>query len=143
MRLYHEDTPVCGLCEWKLREAHPYLQEWFRRVKIRHTSVHISCAWRNAVDQEQAYNEGKSKAHYPNSPHNFMIGDKACSLALDLFQIDADGMARFSWKFYELINKENIENGDEITWGGNFKSLRDGPHFQLSAKIAVPSASVA
>jgi peptidoglycan LD-endopeptidase CwlK len=141
MKLYHDDKPSCDLCEWKLREAHPYLQSWFRRVKSMHPSVHISCAWRNQEDQEKAYNEGKSKAHYPNSPHNFMIGDKPCSLALDLFQIDADGMARFSWKFYELVAKESAEQDFEVVWGGTFKSLRDGPHYQLSAKIALPSVA--
>lgn len=44
-----------------------------------------------------------------------------------------------SWDFnlYELINdafqQAAEELGIEITWGGHFKKLVDGPHFQLEA----------
>lgn len=44
----------------------------------------------------------------------------------------------WEWKYYELIaaafKQAGKELGTAIEWGGDWKSLKDGPHFQLSVK---------
>lgn len=41
----------------------------------------------------------------------------------------------WEWKYYELINdavqKAARDLGEQITWGGSWKTLKDGPHFQI------------
>lgn len=44
----------------------------------------------------------------------------------------------WEWKYYEQIaaafKQAGKELGTVIEWGGDWKSLKDGPHFQLSVK---------
>lgn len=130
MSLHHEDGQKCGLCEAKLLDAHPRIATWFRDLKARYLNVHISCSHRNQVEQEQAFLDGKTKAHFPFSPHNVMP-----AMALDLFQIDEDGVGRWSPMFMAKINKENKESGEPIICGIEFKNLGDSCHFQLNLKV--------
>lgn len=47
-----------------------------------------------------------------------------------------DGEIRWDWPLYERIAFVMTEAADglgiELEWGGNWQSLKDGPHFQLS-----------
>lgn len=128
---HHTSDPVCPLCEEKLTTAHQTLQDWYRRHKVRNPNSHISWAWRGEADQNEFLKEGKTRCHYPNSPHNKFQDGKPCSLALDLFQIDEDGNARFSPKWYAKVNAENESDKEPIIWGGQFKTIGDADHFQL------------
>lgn len=130
--LHHTHDPVCLLCEDKLFTADPRLASWFRAVKARYTNVHVSWSWRGEADQEAFFKEGKTHAHFPHSAHNKMdASGKPCSLALDLFQIDEDGIARFSPLFYAKIADESEKTNEPILWGGTFKNIGDKDHFQL------------
>lgn len=46
-----------------------------------------------------------------------------------------NGEVRWDWPLYPRIAKAfkaaATEQGKRITWGGDWKSLRDGPHFQI------------
>lgn len=46
-----------------------------------------------------------------------------------------DGEVRWDWPLYPRIAKAfkaaATEQGVRITWGGDWKTLRDGPHFQI------------
>ena len=134
---HHTDDPVCPLCEFKLKTAHPYLGEWFRRLKIKYPNSHISWAWRGQADQEAFFTAGKTRCHFPHSKHNFMKGALPYSLALDLFQLDEDGNARFSPLWYAKVNAENEADKEPIIAGITFKSIGDGDHFQLSESVPV------
>jgi hypothetical protein len=134
MSLHHTDDPVCPLCEAKLQQAHSYLQGFFREKKKKYSNLHVSWSFRNKVEQEQAYLDGKTRAHFPKSPHNKMKDGKPCAEALDLFQIDEDGVARFSPLFYVKLSHECEEDKLPIVWGGNFKKLHDYDHFELDKK---------
>jgi hypothetical protein len=128
---HHTHDPVCPLCEDKLFTAHDYLKGWFRSLKSRYPNVHVSWAYRGQADQEEFFKEGKTRAHYPHSAHNKTDeAGKPCSLALDLFQIDEDGVARFSPLFYAKIADESEKDGALILWGGTFKNIGDRDHFQ-------------
>lgn len=127
----HTNTEVCTSCEKKLEEAHPKLREWFSAVKKRYINAHVSCAFRNQADQTKVYLEKKSTLRWPNSKHNFMKDGKPCAMALDLFQIDEDGLARWSPQFFAKLNADNEAAKIDLRWGGLFKSLGDYCHFEL------------
>lgn len=134
MRL-HIDGPECPECNKKLLTAHPYLSSWFKKkVKKQYPNAHISWAWRGEADQNQFLKEGKTTLPFPRSPHNKSKPDGTkCAMALDLFLIDDDGSARFPPLWYAKLNTENEADREPIRWGGKFKSIGDGDHFELRA----------
>jgi len=62
--------------------------------------------------------------------------------AVDLLPIGPNG-AEFSWPLYDKLGPaiERIaeEENVKIVWGGRWKSLRDGPHFELD-RTAYPAS---
>ena len=128
MRNRHDpDKPDCPLCAEKLQTAHPVLQAWFLALKKKHPTVHISWAYRGEAAQNHFLKEGLSRVAYPNSFHNRMPSE-----ALDLFQIDADGVARWSVPFAVMIDKENEEAKNKIYSGRDIRlpgGGRDYLHF--------------
>ena len=50
-----------------------------------------------------------------------------------------DGSVRWDWPLYALLARAMkagaVREGVAIVWGGDWKSLRDGPHFELDRKI--------
>jgi len=130
--LHHEKGPECPLCNGKLSQAAPYLRTWFKEIKKRFPSVHISCSYRGVEEQNKAYDEGKSKVRFPNSRHNAVDRDnRPASRALDLFCLSEDGTASFPAPFYAAIWKECKSRQDSIVWGGNWKSIGDANHFEM------------
>lgn len=121
----------CPLCNEKLQTAHSDLRNWFRWVKGSFYDVHVSWAYRGKEDQEKAFTEGKSKLHFPHSPHNFEVNKKPCSLALDLFQLTPKGVAKFDPVFYYKVYQMSQGSTAVIRWGGTWKSLGDRDHFEL------------
>lgn len=95
---------------------------------IEEMDVAVICGHRNKVDQDRAYNTGKSRLRWPNSKHN-----KKPSLAMDVvpWPLDWNNMSRFQemCKRTERIAKEL---GIKIRLGRDFKGLVDMPHIELS-----------
>lgn len=136
MNLHHTDAPVCPLCEEKLKQAHVYLGEWFRALKRRYPNVHVSWSWRGQESQDHAFETGSSRLKWPFSAHNQTTSEgMPNSMALDLFQIDEDGVARWSPSFFAKVNAENEASGEPLRWGGKWKSIGDSCHYQFSAKV--------
>lgn len=57
--------------------------------------------------------------------------------AVDILPIDpADGRGKFDWKLYPPLATAMKRSADRlgisITWGGDWTTFRDGPHFELS-----------
>jgi hypothetical protein len=132
---HNVDDPVCWSCENKAQQAHPYLIGWFHDIKKKYPTIHIAWSYRGVEDQERLFLEKETLAHYPNSKHNYAINGKPCSLALDLFLIDADGVGRFPWPFYKKLADENLAERLPIEWGGNFVDIKDGDHFEVSKDV--------
>ena len=55
--------------------------------------------------------------------------------AVDLLPIGPDGKAAFDWPLYHklapAVKQAAQEFGVNIIWGGDWKSFKDGPHFEL------------
>ena len=49
-----------------------------------------------------------------------------------------DGRVRWDWPLYrriaEVFKAVAAEQGTTLTWGGDWRSLKDGPHFELDRK---------
>lgn len=59
--------------------------------------------------------------------------------AVDLLPIGYDGKAAFDWPlYYQLgpaVKRAAKELNVAIVWGGDWKSFKDGPHFELDRKV--------
>lgn len=119
----HTGDSVCPSCEEKLATAHSKLGDFFRLAKAKYPDLHVSWAYRDQASQDQAFTDGKSKLKFPDSAHN-----KTPSLAIDLFQIDEQGLAVFDGV---RMAKVCEEFGQGIKWGGQWRSLGDSDHFEL------------
>jgi hypothetical protein len=129
---HHTIDSVCPLCEQKLLTAHAYMRSWFHQIKNFYPTCHVSWAWRGKEDQEAAFKEGKSKDHWPQSPHNRIdIFGKPESHALDLFQL-IDGKAIFDPVFCAKIAAYSESLNLPVFWGGKFKNLGDFDHYQVN-----------
>lgn len=93
----------------------------------------VICGYRNKEEQTIAFQRGFSKANYPLSRHNH-LPSKAVDIAPYPINFKDDK------KFYELagvikaVAHYLFENGaisHKLKWGGEFKSLKDLPHFEL------------
>jgi len=131
---HHTHDPVCPACEEKKKTAYPYMRTWFDGLKKKRPTAHISWSSRGKEEQEDAFSQGLTRCHYPNSPHNRInpVTKEPESYALDLFELTPEGFAKFDPMFYAAIAHDAKENGDEIIWGGNFKSIGDSDHFQFN-----------
>lgn len=58
--------------------------------------------------------------------------------AVDLLPIGVDGKPAFDWPLYNqlgpAVKKAAADLGIELDWGGDWKSFKDGPHFELDRK---------
>ena len=115
-----------------LNKAHPDLQKVFQQVAEK-TSIEIVCSLRGEQEQEQAFREGHSKAHFGQSPHNHTP-----ALAVDVVPLperysNEQKLIDLSIPICQAANELEIP----ITWGGEFsgdygfKHNGDLPHYQL------------
>lgn len=96
----------------------------------------VTCGHRGKADQDAAYKAGNSKVRFPNSAHN-----KLPSLAVDMvpYPVDWNDIGRFkemAAAFFAVANllKERGEITHEFDWGGNWRTLKDYPHFEVKEK---------
>lgn len=113
----------------ELNSCHPDLQRLFNEV-IKTRDCIILEGHRGKEAQEKAFNEGHSKKHYPDGNHN-----KIPSLAVDVMPYPLDWKDTTGIKDFALFVMATAEKlGIHITWGGDWKTLVDMPHYELKAK---------
>lgn len=83
---------------------------------------------RTKEEQEADYLKGTTRAHWLQSPHDYNP-----SLAVDAAPIPLhwQNLASFSQLAQAIYAAADFE-GVQIQWGGNFLTIKDYPHFQLS-----------
>ncbi len=133
-----------------LAKAHEELQEIFEEV-IKSIDCTIICSTRSAADQQKAFDAGLSKAKPGQSPHNFepsLAVDAVPTVILKGKSVDHDGNeVILDWnskdpKIQALVREEMVHFagivkgkaavlGLKIKWGGDFKSFKDMPHWEL------------
>ncbi len=95
----------------------------------------VTCGHRNKADQNAAYKAGNSKVQFPNSAHNSLP-----SKAVDLvpYPVDWNDIGRFKELAAAFMAVASLmyELGiirSKFIWGGNWKTLKDYPHFEIKA----------
>lgn len=129
--MYHTKDQECPGCKDKLVEVHMALADWFWEMKWSHPDIHISQGWRGEEDQNADYQAGKSRAMWGQSKHNNILNGQPCSLALDIFSMDAQGKAHWDEKLFSQIAEETKNAGYPIIWGGDFTTIHDADHYEL------------
>lgn len=110
-----------------LAQAHPELQRLFAEV-IKEIDCKVLDATRGKAAQELAFNKGNSKAHFGESPHNYVP-----AIALDVvpWPLDWDDLKSFR-ALGKVVKAKAVELDIPISWGGDWKSFKDYPHYELS-----------
>lgn len=120
-----------------LSTAHEDLQEIFNIV-VKQRDCMILQGHRSSADQQKAFDEGRSKAPPGKSPHNSCPSyavDAAPYPLPDWNSKDPKVQAAVLKEFRDFsiyVKGVAAGLGVELTWGGDFKSLYDGPHFELT-----------
>ncbi|OCH47038.1 peptidase M15 [Vibrio lentus] len=84
--------------------------------------------------QYQLYQEGLSQLDGHKRPSRHQSGH-----AIDFVAYDENSKVTWDFKYYEAISKAFKQAARElevsIIWGGDWKSLRDGPHVELNRLV--------
>lgn len=106
-----------------LRERFDWIQREWDFVHPNLPKPFLTATYRNEADQEKAFNEGRSKAHYGQSLHNYI----PC-YAFDIAFKRADGSLDWGWNLFEMYGALGEKCG--LEWGGRYP-FKDGPHLQM------------
>jgi peptidoglycan LD-endopeptidase CwlK len=118
----------------KLASCHPDLQQLVNKV-AEQFDLAVTCGHRGQKEQDAAVRLGVSKAPWPTSKHN-----STPSMAVDLAPIQLEGASfKIEWNDLKsfrtlatLMKEEATKQGIGLKWGGDFKSFKDYPHFELT-----------
>lgn len=124
----------------RLATCHPLLIMLFERVIARPDLPHdlsVLCGHRGRAEQDAAFASGVSKLRWPKSKHNLTP-----SHAVDVAPY-VDGAVSWEWAHYHavapivraewaaMVAEGLVPAGCSLEWGGDWTSLRDGPHWQI------------
>lgn len=126
----HKNDGSCLKCLQIIRKYPNFnlrLFDWFKDFQSEHPEFHISCAGRGRLSQEEKKAEGKSKAGWGESAHNW-------NCAIDLF-INGDGHELYDEEWFEAVLSRIIPA--HLEWYGRqeYKAMRgkfwELPHVEL------------
>lgn len=104
----------------------------------------LTCTYRDNAEQDRLFNQPTDKvdndgdrkvdeadervtnARAGQSPHNYLL-----ALAFDVAFLDKSGKVDYSTLLFDRFAPLMLKTTN-ITWGGNFKSMPDKPHFELT-----------
>lgn len=104
-------------------------------VVVKNFDCRVTCGRRGREEQEQAFNDGTSKAHYGQSPHNY---EESFAVDVTPYPVDYDDRERQAlFAGYMLATAAAM--GIELKWGGDWdrdthlsdNRFDDFPHFEL------------
>jgi peptidoglycan L-alanyl-D-glutamate endopeptidase CwlK len=119
----------------RLAKLHPLVRNTFKsfieecEALSPDTTLRITQGLRTFPEQQALYDQGRGKpgkivtnARAGQSYHNY-------GLAIDLVELDGEKNEIADWKF-DMGTLQDIAKKYGIVWGGNFKSIKDKPHFE-------------
>lgn len=128
----------------RLSQVHPKLHR-IAMLVIKVYDIAIAEGHRAKKEQDEAYGKGTSGVMWPNSKHNIEP-----SRALDswIWPVEWPTLKRIPTEYHEEVRNYAksvgkwyhmggifkgvaVALGIKIKWGGDFKSLFDGPHVEL------------
>lgn len=131
VKVRHQNNGKCPKCAQifdKYPGVNSDLRSWFENVQDSHPTAHISCAGRGKADQEAVFAEGKSKARWGQSAHNW-------NCAIDIFHMkmnhDGSVVALYDRPWYIEIIEPNLE--PFLKWYGTpGSSFYELPHVEIA-----------
>lgn len=122
--------------EAHLKKVHPDLARVIRRAATmwphKDQEFFITCSLRTLEEQKKLFAAGATRTM--NSRHLPHKTDKL-SRAVDL-ALKVNGKVMWDWPLFAQMAKTVKEAAKAekvpITWGGDWVSFKDGPHFELS-----------
>jgi len=127
IRVLHQNSGDCKKCDMVLDRYpgfHIMLRAWFKAFQGLHPEAHISCAGRGELDQEAAFTNKTSRAHYGESAHNY-------NAAIDLFEMRGDSRNIYERDWFVNILKPALEPWQK--WYGREGSpYPELPHVEVS-----------
>jgi len=118
----------------KLEGAHPDLVRVVKRAAaLSSIDFTVLEVLRTVARQKELVASGASKT----MKSRYLPGANGKSHAVDIAPLEG-GQVSWAWPLYfklaPIIKQAAKEVGVPIEWGGDWKSFRDGPHWQLSWK---------
>jgi peptidoglycan L-alanyl-D-glutamate endopeptidase CwlK len=118
----------------KLTGAHPDLQKVIKRAAaLSSVDFTILEVTRTLARQKELVAKGASKTM--KSRH--LVGADGKSRAIDIAPLDG-GQVSWAWPLYfklaPIIKQAAKDVGVPIEWGGDWRTFKDGPHWQLPWK---------
>ena len=109
----------------KLSTCHPVLQDVaMRAIKLTPVDFTIVHGWRGEEIQNALVDSGASKTPWPDSKHNHMEGNEACSLAIDFAPWVGSTIPWKDTHLFALIAGVWFAAADEVgatlRWGGDW-----------------------
>lgn len=111
---------------YRLAQCHLDLRKVLNAA-IEQTDFTVLCGHRGKDEQDAAVAAGNSRLVYPMSKHN-QIPSRAVDIAP--YPIDWDDISRFV-TLGSIVLDIATKMGIDLVWGGNWKSLKDYPHYEL------------
>lgn len=114
----------------RLRGVHPDLVRVVEKaIEITHVDFTVVEGLRSIERQKELVAHGASRTMRSRHIHGF---------AVDLAPV-VNGDVRWDWPLFDSLadamKKAAEKLGVRIEWGGDWTSFKDGPHFQLPAKL--------
>lgn len=94
--------------------------------------IKIGETLRTVAEQDALYAQGRTKPGpiVTNAPGSTYSSYHQWGTAFDFFRNDGQGAYNESGRFFEKVGAIGVQLG--LEWGGNWKSIKDKPHFQLA-----------
>lgn len=113
----------------RLRGVHPDLVKVVEQaITLSNVDFTVLEGLRSEERQRELVRIGASKTVHSRHIHGF---------AVDLAPF-VDGKVRWDWPLFtpiaDAMKRAAEQHGIPVEWGGDWKSFRDGPHFQLPHK---------
>lgn len=118
-----------GQSEMLLRGVHPDLVKVVRRaIAISKIDFKVLEGVRTVARQRELVKKGASQTMKSRHIHGF---------AVDIAPF-VDGQVRWDWPLYfqlaSTVKQAAKDVGVAVEWGGDWKTFKDGPHWQLPAR---------
>jgi peptidoglycan L-alanyl-D-glutamate endopeptidase CwlK len=123
----------------RLSTCHPVLQVLMKRaIETAPEGMDFSVVYgvRTKEEQDAAYAAGNSRLKWPKSKHN-----SSPSMAVDIAPF-VNGAISWDWAFFHPLAahvkatwaamSDAERGGMKLSWGGDWRSFKDGPHWELS-----------
>ncbi len=113
----------------RLKGVHPELVKVMKRA--------IACSTMDFTVLEGMRTLATQKKYMASGATRTMNSRHLTGHAVDIAPF-IDGKIRWDWPLYyklaEIIKKAAADEGVPITWGGDWRSFKDGPHWELPWK---------